>query len=81
MEKYPVFPQGNAPVPFSMLTPVNLILLFLRGAGISPYPSHLHRPFSYIATKAKGLGIIKTHGSLSCAEDVPAPPLEGESYF
>lgn len=58
MEKHPVFSQGGAPVPFPMLTPVNLILLFLKGAGISPYPSHLRRPFSYIATKAKGLGIV-----------------------
>lgn len=51
------------------------------GGKMSSHPSHLHKPFSYIAATGLGTETLGTRGPLTCAEDVPAAPLEGESYF
>lgn len=70
-------------VPLPKLTPVNLILIFLRqGKKKSlPIPPISMDHFFYMALKGLGTESLRDHGSLNWAEDVPSPPLQGESYF
>lgn len=68
-------------VPLPKLAPVNLIVISKVGKKISPNSSHLHGPFFYMGPKGLGTESLADHGSLNWAEDVPAPSLQGESYF
>lgn len=69
-------------VPLPKLTPVNLILLFLRQRKKSlSIPSVCMYHFFYMAPKGLGTESLTDHGSLNWAEDVPAPPPQEECYF